>query len=284
MRRISRRRRSPRLIRGTGTTDRSGIPTSRGGPKGCPPLGQRGQAAAAAVVAVGGLGRRWVSGAVPDHHDAGPDVRRRAAVAYTEFKAQVRSKNVAEVFARGDSIEGQLKKAAPLPGQPDRTYQQFTTERPTFANDDLLAELTAERRDGARDAARPAARLPDQPADLVGADSPARSAFYVLDVQAPAGRDGRRAARRRQAEARRSRDGPRHLRRCRRHRRSRGGDQRGRRLPEGPREVPAARGARAQGRAAGRARRAPARRCWRAPPPARPRCRSSAPAPRSSSR
>ena len=24
----------------------------------------------------------------------------------------------------------------------DRTYQQFTTERPTFASDDLLAELT----------------------------------------------------------------------------------------------------------------------------------------------
>jgi cell division protease FtsH len=64
------------------------------------------------------------------------------AVPYTEFKTQVASKNVAELFARGDSIEGQLKKAVPLPGQKDRTYQQFTTERPTFANDDLLAELT----------------------------------------------------------------------------------------------------------------------------------------------
>ena len=63
-------------------------------------------------------------------------------VPYTEFKSQVANKNVAEVFARGDSIEGQLKKAAPLPGQHDRTYQQFTTERPTFASDDLLAELT----------------------------------------------------------------------------------------------------------------------------------------------
>jgi cell division protease FtsH len=63
-------------------------------------------------------------------------------VAYTEFKNQVANKNVAEVFARGDSIEGQLRKAAPLPDQQDRTYQQFTTERPTFASDDLLAELT----------------------------------------------------------------------------------------------------------------------------------------------
>jgi len=62
-------------------------------------------------------------------------------VSYTEFKAQVSARNVAEVFSRGDSIEGQLRKPAPLPGAPDRTYQQFTTERPTFATDDLLAEL-----------------------------------------------------------------------------------------------------------------------------------------------
>src|SRR4051812_95315 len=64
------------------------------------------------------------------------------AVPYTEFKGQVAAKNVTEVFAKGDSIEGALKKATPLPGQSDRTYQQFTTERPTFANDDLLSELT----------------------------------------------------------------------------------------------------------------------------------------------
>ena len=63
-------------------------------------------------------------------------------VPYTEFKSQVAGKNIQEVFARGDSIEGQLKKAAPLPSHQGRTYQQFTTERPTFANDDLLEELT----------------------------------------------------------------------------------------------------------------------------------------------
>jgi cell division protease FtsH len=49
-------------------------------------------------------------------------------VPYTEFKSQVAKKNVGELFARGDSIEGQLKMPAPLPGQKDRTYQQFTTE------------------------------------------------------------------------------------------------------------------------------------------------------------
>ena len=64
------------------------------------------------------------------------------AVPYTEFKHQVTGKNVAELFARGNSIEGQLRKAVPLPGQGDATYQQFTTERPTFASDDLLAELS----------------------------------------------------------------------------------------------------------------------------------------------
>jgi cell division protease FtsH len=63
-------------------------------------------------------------------------------VPYTEFKTQVAKKNVAELFARGDSIQGQLRNAAPVPGEQDRTYQQFTTERPTFASDDLLAELT----------------------------------------------------------------------------------------------------------------------------------------------
>jgi cell division protease FtsH len=63
-------------------------------------------------------------------------------VPYTAFKTQVANKNVAELFARGDSIEGQLKTAVSIPGQKDRTYQQFTTERPTFANDDLLRELT----------------------------------------------------------------------------------------------------------------------------------------------
>jgi cell division protease FtsH len=64
-------------------------------------------------------------------------------VPYTEFKTQVAKHNVVEVFSRGDSIEGRLKAAAPVPGVADRTYQEFTTERPTFAGDDLLTELTA---------------------------------------------------------------------------------------------------------------------------------------------
>jgi cell division protease FtsH len=62
-------------------------------------------------------------------------------VPYTEFKTQVANRNVGEVFARGDSIEGELRKPVPMPDAPERTYQQFTTERPTFASDDLLSEL-----------------------------------------------------------------------------------------------------------------------------------------------
>jgi len=62
-------------------------------------------------------------------------------VSYTEFTAQVEAGNVKEVFARGDTIQGILSEARPVPGSEDRTYEQFTTERPTFAQDDLLAEL-----------------------------------------------------------------------------------------------------------------------------------------------
>src|SRR5512139_845280 len=65
-------------------------------------------------------------------------------VAYTEFKNQVAQKNVAELFSKGDSIQGRLKKPAPLPDVAGRTYGQFTTERPTFAHDDLLTDLTGQ--------------------------------------------------------------------------------------------------------------------------------------------
>ncbi|HLS73009.1 MAG TPA: ATP-dependent zinc metalloprotease FtsH [Actinomycetaceae bacterium] len=63
-------------------------------------------------------------------------------VPYSEFTAQVEEGNVSEVFSRGDSIEGTLTTAAPAP-EGEGTYTQFVTERPTFAQDDLLAELTA---------------------------------------------------------------------------------------------------------------------------------------------
>jgi cell division protease FtsH len=65
------------------------------------------------------------------------------AVSYTQFKAEVKKQNIKEVFSRGDTIQGTLKQAAPLVDQKGGTYQQFKTERPTFAADDLLTELAA---------------------------------------------------------------------------------------------------------------------------------------------
>lgn len=62
-------------------------------------------------------------------------------VPYTEFTSQVEKENVAEIYARGNTIEGTLKSPAALPGKRSSTYQQFTTERPVFAQDDLLAQL-----------------------------------------------------------------------------------------------------------------------------------------------
>jgi cell division protease FtsH len=72
------------------------------------------------------------------------------SISYTEFKTQVANKNVSEVFSRGETIEGTLRKPAKVPqgsaakGQQQRkTYQTFTTVRPAFASDNLLSELMA---------------------------------------------------------------------------------------------------------------------------------------------
>ncbi|MET9271595.1 ATP-dependent zinc metalloprotease FtsH [Kribbella sp. NPDC003557] len=62
-------------------------------------------------------------------------------IAYTDFTAQVQKQNVAEIFSRGDTIEGRLKEAAEVPGKSGETYTKFTTERPTFANDNLYGDL-----------------------------------------------------------------------------------------------------------------------------------------------
>lgn len=70
-------------------------------------------------------------------------------ISYTEFSAQVDAKNVKAIFARGDSIEGMLRAPVPRPGvtvaegEQAPTYVEFQTERPTFADDDLLARLDA---------------------------------------------------------------------------------------------------------------------------------------------
>lgn len=69
-----------------------------------------------------------------------------AQISYTEFTTQVQDHNVEEVFSRGETIQGKLREARAMPGQDPsaedpRTYEEFTTERPTFAQDDLLTAL-----------------------------------------------------------------------------------------------------------------------------------------------
>ncbi|MEU9335313.1 ATP-dependent zinc metalloprotease FtsH [Streptomyces sp. NPDC048290] len=62
-------------------------------------------------------------------------------ISYTEFSKQVGAGNVDKIYSKGDSIEGQLKKAQEKPGG-GGTYTKFKTQRPEFADDPLWAELT----------------------------------------------------------------------------------------------------------------------------------------------
>jgi cell division protease FtsH len=63
-------------------------------------------------------------------------------IPYSEFNAQVEAGNVAELFARGQTIQGKLRQAKPLPGATEgKTYERFATERPVFAQDDLFSKL-----------------------------------------------------------------------------------------------------------------------------------------------
>jgi cell division protease FtsH len=63
------------------------------------------------------------------------------AIPYSEFKQQVESGNVSEIFARGQTIQGELRELKPLQSDPSKTYRRFATERPVFAQDDLFAAL-----------------------------------------------------------------------------------------------------------------------------------------------
>ncbi|MCQ4210536.1 MULTISPECIES: ATP-dependent zinc metalloprotease FtsH [Streptomyces] len=65
-------------------------------------------------------------------------------ISYTEFSKQVANDNVTKIYAKGDAIQGQLKKEQPTPddsGSKADNYTKFTTQRPSFADDDLWANL-----------------------------------------------------------------------------------------------------------------------------------------------
>ncbi|HYQ14214.1 MAG TPA: ATP-dependent metallopeptidase FtsH/Yme1/Tma family protein, partial [Polyangiaceae bacterium] len=67
------------------------------------------------------------------------------AISYTEFDKQVEATNITEVFARGHTIQGELRVEKPIPDPKPKTgsgsYKRFSTERPVFAQDDLMGRL-----------------------------------------------------------------------------------------------------------------------------------------------
>jgi cell division protease FtsH len=67
----------------------------------------------------------------------------RTTVSYTFFSAQVDAKNVKEITSTGDTITGVFRsKVAYPPDAKDATQvDRFTTQRPSFADDDLFAKL-----------------------------------------------------------------------------------------------------------------------------------------------
>ncbi|WP_405950854.1 ATP-dependent zinc metalloprotease FtsH [Streptomyces prunicolor] len=62
-------------------------------------------------------------------------------ISYTEFSKQVDAGNVTKIYAKGNAIQGQLKKGQDKPDG-DGKYTKFDTERPTFADDQLWEDLT----------------------------------------------------------------------------------------------------------------------------------------------
>ncbi|QNP69937.1 ATP-dependent zinc metalloprotease FtsH [Streptomyces roseirectus] len=61
-------------------------------------------------------------------------------ISYTEFSKQVAVGNVSKIYAKGDAIQGQLKKEQKDPDGGEK-YTKFNTERPTFADDKLWEGL-----------------------------------------------------------------------------------------------------------------------------------------------
>ncbi|MEU2715087.1 ATP-dependent zinc metalloprotease FtsH [Streptomyces sp. NPDC007205] len=69
------------------------------------------------------------------------DQANEPTISYTEFSKQVNDGNVAKIYAKGDSIQGQLRQQQKKP-EGGGNYTKFNTERPSFAHDDLWANLT----------------------------------------------------------------------------------------------------------------------------------------------
>ena len=72
---------------------------------------------------------------------------RRATISYNQFVKQLDALNVKDVSTRGSAISGTFKRPVDVPagdGGASEQYLQFSTERPSFAQDDLLRRLLAD--------------------------------------------------------------------------------------------------------------------------------------------
>ncbi len=70
----------------------------------------------------------------------------RTSVSYTFFLSQVQAANVSEITSTGDTIEGSFtKKSSYTPAGETKAEEvdRFTTQRPSFADDNLFAQLQA---------------------------------------------------------------------------------------------------------------------------------------------
>jgi cell division protease FtsH len=67
----------------------------------------------------------------------------RTKVSYTFFVSQVDTRNISEITSTGDMIEGTFKAKVAYPAGDKNATQvdRFTTQRPSFANDDLFQKL-----------------------------------------------------------------------------------------------------------------------------------------------
>src|SRR2546430_872162 len=85
----------------------------------------------------------------------------RTKVSYTFFTTQVDAGNVKEITSTADKIEGGFRQKVAYPPDSKDTTQvdRFTTQRPSFANDDLFKRLAAK-------GTLVNANSPDQPAPL----------------------------------------------------------------------------------------------------------------------
>jgi cell division protease FtsH len=74
-----------------------------------------------------------------------PKTVARVTVPYSYFNRQVEAGNVASVDAQGSAIAGTFRHAVTYPAGKNGTHTtEFSTERPTFANDNLLSRLEKE--------------------------------------------------------------------------------------------------------------------------------------------